>query len=173
VTPEGSGPAERGPAGGGDHHTPEVVAGETETMLAFLGYLRAGVDRKLEGVSESDARRVLVPSGTTLLGLVKHLTVVEVYWARRRLLGEDVRGEHDGFVLDAGDTVDSVRRRYAEAGRRTDDIIMACASLDQPLARGRRGLTARWVLNHLVEETGRHAGHADILRELIDGATGR
>ena len=67
----------------------------------------------------------------------------------------------------------SVRRHYLEAGRRTDEIVTACADLEQPLARGRHGLTLRWMLAHLVEETARHAGHADILRELVDGTTGR
>jgi hypothetical protein len=69
--------------------------------------------------------------------------------------------------------VESVRREYAQAGRRTDEIVAACPNLETPLARGRHGLTLRWMLNHIVEETARHAGHADILRELVDGRTGR
>jgi hypothetical protein len=79
----------------------------------------------------------------------------------------------DGFELDLADTMTSVRDAYAEAGHRTDAIVAACTDLDQPLARGRHGLTLRWMLAHLVEETGRHAGHADILRELVDGQAGR
>ena len=156
-----------------DHDVPAVVAGERDSLLAFLGYLRAAVDRKLDGLSEEDARRRLLPSGTTLLGLVKHLTVVEVYWSERRLAGSDVRADGDGFDLADGDTLSSVRAAYAAACRRTDELVAACDDLDQPLARGRHGLTARWMLTHLVEETARHAGHADVLRELLDGRVGR
>ena len=112
-------------------------------------------------------------SGTTLLGIVKHLAFVEVYWSQRRFAGSDVVLRGDGFELEPADTVESVRRAYAEAGRKTDEIVAACSDLEQPLARGRHGLTLRWMLTHLVEETARHAGHADILRELVDGTTGR
>jgi uncharacterized damage-inducible protein DinB len=156
-----------------DHNVPAIVSGEKETVLAFLGYLRAGVDRKLEHLSDTDARRPLVASGTTLLGLMKHLINVEVYWSQRRFAGDDVTLHGNGFELDPSDTVESVRRRYAEAGRRTDAIVVACPDLDRPLALGRHGLTLRWMLAHLLEETARHAGHADILRELVDGSTGR
>jgi len=156
-----------------DRNAPIVVSGEKETQLAFLGYLRASVDAKLEGVSADDARRPLVASGTTLLGIVKHLAFVEVYWAQRRFAGSEVVLRGDGFELEAGDTPRSVRRAYAEAGQKTDELVGACGDLERPLARGRHGLTLRWMLAHLVEETARHAGHADILRELVDGATGR
>jgi uncharacterized damage-inducible protein DinB len=156
-----------------DHNVPGIVSGEKETLLAFLGYLRASVDRKLEHLSERDARRRVVASDTTLLGLVKHLVNVEVYWAQRRFAGADVELHGDGFDLDPSDTVASVRHRYAEAGRRTDEIVTACPDLERPLALGRRGLTLRWMLAHLLEETARHAGHADIVRELVDGTTGR
>jgi uncharacterized damage-inducible protein DinB len=156
-----------------DHNVPAIVSGERDTLLAFLGYLRSSVDAKLVQLSDDDARRRLVASGTTLLGLVKHLAFVEVYWAQRRFVGSDVVLVGDGFELDPTDTVESVRREYREAGQRTDEIVAACEDLDQPLARGRRGLTLRWMLTHLVEETARHAGHVDILRELVDGRTGR
>ena len=157
----------------GDHDVPAIVSGERETLLAFLDYLRTSVDRKLDHVSDDDARRPLVASGTTLLGLVKHLAFVEVYWAQRRFAGSDISLRGDGFELDPADTVVSVRAAYAEAGRQTDAIVTACPDLDRPLARGRHGLTLRWMLAHLVEETARHAGHVDILRELVDGETGR
>jgi Protein of unknown function (DUF664) len=160
------------PEDGADRGPPAIVGGEKETLLAFLGYLRISVDRKLDGLSEADARRALVASGTTLLGLVKHLAFVEVYWSQRRFVGTDVAMDGDGFGLEATDTVSSVRRAYSGAGRRTDEIVTGCADLEQPMARGRRGLTLRWMLTHLVEETARHAGHADILREFLDGRTG-
>lgn len=161
------------PGGEADHNSPAIVSGEKETLLAFLGYLRASVDRKIEGVSDDAARRPLVASGTTLLGIVKHLAFVEVYWTQRRFAGLDVPLHGNGFELDPADTVESVRREYVEAGRRTDEIVAACLDIEQTLARGRHGLTLRWMLAHLIEETARHAGHADILRELVDGRTGR
>jgi Protein of unknown function (DUF664) len=156
-----------------DHDSPAVISGEKDTLLAFLGYLRASVDRKVEGLSEGDARRPLVASGTTLLGIVKHLAFVEVYWAQRRFAGSDVVLRGDGFELEPTDTVESVRLEYARAGTRTNEIVDGCPDMERPLARGRHGLTLRWMLAHLVEETARHAGHADILRELVDGQTGR
>ena len=131
------------------------------------------MDHKLAGVSEDDARRSFVTSGTTLLGLVKHLAFVEVYWAQRRFAGSDVALGNDGFELHPADTVESVRQAYREAGTRTDEIVSGCDDLEQPLARGSHGLTLRWMLAHMVEETARHAGHVDILRELTDGSTGR
>lgn len=156
-----------------DRNAPALVSSEKATYLAFLGYLRASVDRKLLDLSEADARRALVESGTTILGLVKHLTLVEVYWAQRRFAGGEPTFVGDGFELEPGDTVESVRRRYAEAGAKTDEIVDSCPDLERPLARGRHGLTLRWMLAHLLEETARHAGHLDILRELVDGRTGR
>ena len=154
----------------GDERLPSIVAGERDTLLAFLASLRAAVHCAVEGLCEADARRRLVPSRTTVLGIVNHLAVVEEYWGERRLTGAEIDTTGDGFDLGPGDTVASVRRRYAVAAARTDQAVRDVADLDQPLARGRHGLTVRWMLIHLVEETGRHAGHADILRELLDGA---
>jgi hypothetical protein len=150
---------------------PVLVSNETDTYLAFLDYLRTSVDRKVADLPDEVARRRLVASDTTLLGLVKHLAFVEIYWAQRRLAGIAVT-QGDGFALDPGDTVASVRRLYADAGARTNEIVRSCTDLEQPLARGRHGLTVRWMLAHLLQETARHAGHADILREVIDGPTG-
>ena len=97
------------------------VAGEIETSLAFLAYLRQGVSRKLDGLTEDQVRRALVPSGTSLLGLVKHLTEVEAYWIQRRFAGLDVPLVDDGFSVTPDDTVASVRRAYAQEGI-TDEI---------------------------------------------------
>jgi uncharacterized damage-inducible protein DinB len=154
-------------------NAPVIIDGEIETALAFLGYLRDAVVRKLDGLSEEQARRALVPSGTSLLGLVKHLTEVESYWVQRRFAGLDVTLDDDAFSLRAEDSIGSVLQGYLEAAARTDGIVRAAGDPDRPLARGSQGLTLRWVLVHLSEETARHAGHADILRELLDGVTGR
>jgi hypothetical protein len=157
-----------------NHNAPVVVGDEIETSLAFLGYLRDGVGRKLNGLNEEQARLALVPSGTCLLGVVKHLTRVETYWIQRRFAGREIDrvADGDGFSLAAGDTVASVRRDYEMAAALTDEIA-SDADPEQPLAFGSHGLTLRWALAHVAEETARHAGHADILRELLDGVTGR
>jgi uncharacterized damage-inducible protein DinB len=156
------------------NHAPRVVGDEIETCLAYLGYLRQGVGRKLDGLSEEQVRLALVPSGTNLLGLVKHLTRVETYWIQRRFAGREIVrvDDGDGFSLATGDTIASVRRAYEEAAALTDEIASA-ADPEDPLAFSSHGLTLRWALAHVTEETARHAGHADILRELLDGATGR
>ena len=156
-----------------NNNAPVIVAGEIETALAFLQYLRDGVAAKLVGVGETDARRALVPSGTSLLGLVKHLTDVEVYWMQRRFAGLDVTRRQDGFVVTSDDTIDAACQSYAQTAIRTDDIVREAGDPERPLAFGTHGLTLRWALAHVIEETARHAGHADILRELLDGATGR
>jgi uncharacterized damage-inducible protein DinB len=156
-----------------DRNAPVVVDGELETALAFLRYLRDGVSLKLDGLDEDQVRRALVPSGTSLLGLVKHLTDVEVYWMQRRFAGLDITHRRDGFVVTVDDTIDALRQGYEEAAIRTDDIVRAAGDPERPLALGTHGLTLRWALAHVIEETARHAGHADILRELLDGATGR
>jgi uncharacterized damage-inducible protein DinB len=155
------------------HNAPAVVADEIETALAYLGYLRDAVLRKLDGLSEDEARRAVVPSGTSLLGLTKHLARVEGYWIQRRFAGLDWALGDLGFTLTAEDDIGTVRRSYVEETRRTDEIVRACGDPERPMARGTHGLTLRWALAHLSEETARHAGHADILRELLDGSTGR
>jgi hypothetical protein len=113
-----------------------------------------------------------VPSGTSLLGLVKHLTHVERFY----FLGE--RFDDSGATMrpTAEETVDSVLAGYRDAVERANRVIEACPDLTLPAPRpARRGPapSMRWVLVHMIEETGRHAGHADILREQIDGSTGR
>jgi uncharacterized damage-inducible protein DinB len=158
-----------------NHNAPVVAAGEIETSLAFLGYLRDGVGRKLDDLTEDQARTVLVPSGTSLLGLAKHLTAVETYWIQRRFAGQEIARVDDGngFSLAPGDTIASVRHAYEQTARHTDEIVTAAGDPERTMAFTSHGLTLRWALAHVTEETARHAGHADILRELLDGATGR
>ena len=156
-----------------NRNAPVVVAGEIETSIAFLRYLRQGVTGKLDGLTEDQARRPLVPSGTSVLGLVKHLTQVEAYWIQRRFAGLEVTLDRDSFSLGPHDTMASLLLAYRAAADRTDDIAITAADPERPLVLSTHGLTLRWALAHVTEETARHAGHADILRELLDGATGR
>jgi hypothetical protein len=158
----------------GDLRPPEVTAGEKTTLLIFLDYLRDAVAAKLAGVSEEDARRCLVPSGTSLLWLVKHLTAVEWAWFLYSFAGESaVRPDEQ---VRRADTIDGVLAAYQSMVRRCNDAIAAVIDLSRPgvvSARETAPPNLRWILAHMIEETARHAGHADIIREQIDGSTGR
>ena len=121
---------------------------------------------------EPQVRTPGVASGTNLLGLVKHLGHVERYV----FLGQDARDWQATFHPDEDETVASVLADYRDAVAAANEVIAACLALEAPVARptGRgKAPSMRWALTHMIEETGRHAGHLDILRELVDGVTGR
>ncbi|MFJ9029511.1 DinB family protein [Streptomyces sp. NPDC102274] len=155
-----------------DTGPPRTGADEKATLRDFLDYLRNAVADKVTGVPEPHVRTGGVASGTNLLGLLKHLAFVERFY----FLGEDVGRWHATMRPSAEDTVDSVLTDYRRTVERANQVIDACPDLALPAPRPpRRGPapSMRWVLVHMIEETGRHAGHADILRERIDGSTGR
>ncbi|MET9000232.1 DinB family protein [Amycolatopsis sp. NPDC004169] len=153
-----------------DTPPPRTGPAEKDVLHGFLTHLRAAVAAKAEGVPEPQVRTPGVPSGTSLLGLVRHLAHVE----RFTFLGEPVADWPGTFRPRPEETVASVLAGYRSACEEADAVIDACTDLSQPVARpGRSAPSMRWALVHLIEETGRHAGHADILRELIDGSTGR
>lgn len=152
-----------------DLKPPRLVSGERETLCALLQYQRESLVRKVLGVSEHDAGRRLVASDTTLLWLMQHIAWAETLWIVERFAGTGTAA-----ALDAADTLDAAVDRYRATWQRVDSIVTdseldeTCRNIgDDPL------VNLRWVLMHLLEETSRHAGHADILRELIDGSTGR
>ncbi|CCH32082.1 DUF664 domain-containing protein [Actinosynnema sp. NPDC047251] len=154
------------------HDTPPPRTGgsETEVLRGFLDYLRTSIATKVDGAPEPHVRTAGVPSGTTLLGLLTHLTAVE----RSMFLGDQVTDWQATFHAPPDDRAADVLTRYRTAVRRANEVLDTCADLDAPVPRpGRPAPSVRWALVHLIEETGRHAGHADILRELIDGSTGR
>jgi len=138
-----------------------------------MQYQRESLEKKVDGVTEEDARRVLVPSGTTLLWLMKHMARAELLWVAHRFAGEDLTDADD--TVQPGDTLTAAIEYYRATWHRVDAIAADAPSLDEPCrALGDDSpVNLRWVLMHLLEETARHAGHADILRELIDGDTGR
>ncbi|WP_217229428.1 DinB family protein [Streptomyces anulatus] len=155
-----------------DTPPPRTGASETEVLRGFLDYLRASVAAKVEGAPDPEARTAQVPSGTNLLGMLHHLTSVE----RATFLGERVTDWQATFHAAPEDGVAEVVARYREAVTEANAVLDGCADLGAPLPRTRPDKpspSVRWALTHLIEETGRHAGHADILRELIDGSTGR
>ncbi|WP_460403093.1 DinB family protein [Actinophytocola sediminis] len=156
-----------------DAGPPRTGPEEKAVLLGFLDYLRASVIAKTSGIPEPDLRTPGVPSGTNLLGLVKHLTHVERHW----LLGQPVTDWAATFHPGPDETADAVLLAYRETSARANELIAACADLAEPGPRpgGRAGPAPalRWTMTHLIEETGRHAGHMDILRELLDGSVGR
>lgn len=148
-----------------------LIGSERAQLLAFVQDNRREVVGLLEGLTEAQARARLVPSATTLLGLVKHCAFVERVWFHVSLAGrsrEDVGIPHDAdasWVLADEDTVASVVADYRTAWAEADELA-APYDLDDLAVHNRRGpLTLRWVYVHLVEELARHAGHGDILRE--------
>ncbi|MBB5773456.1 DinB family protein [Nonomuraea jabiensis] len=155
-----------------DTTPPQTGASEKATLRGFLDYLRDAVADKVAGVPEPQVRSAGVPSGTNLLGLLKHLTFVERFY----FLGEDAGDWRATMRPSAEDTIGGVLADYRRTVERANQVIDACPDLALPAPRPPRPGPApsmRWVLVHLIEETGRHAGHADILREQIDGSTGR
>ncbi len=153
-----------------DRRPPRTADSEKDVLLGFLDYLRDCVVEKASGVAEPAVREAGVASGTNLLGLVQHLAHVE----RFHFLGEAATDWSATFHAEPGETAEAVVDAYRQAVREANAVIAACADLSSPAARpGRTPVTMRWALTHMVEETARHAGHMDILRELIDGSTGR
>jgi hypothetical protein len=141
----------------------------------FLDEHRGALNDCLDGLTEEQARRSLVSSRTTLLGLVKHVTFVEKVWfdeavTRRSRAEIGIPATPDeSFVLDDEDTIASVRQAHREACE-ASRLATASLGLDDLLLGNRRGpLPLRWVYLHMLRELAQHCGHADILREqLID-----
>ena len=153
---------------------PRDDGGEPDTALAFLAFARSCVVKKLDGLSEEQQRHVMVPSGTSLLGLVQHLTDAERFWFAHHVGGADV-GDLDFSMQVAADrSPSSVLDAYRAACAQSDAVLRGVdlSAGVAVLVDGQR-LSVRWVVAHMTSETARHAGHADILRELIDGTTGR
>lgn len=155
-----------------DTPPPRTGTTETETLRAFLDYLRSAIAAKVDGAPEPQVRTAAVPSGTNLLGLLVHLTAVE----RSIFLGDKVTNWKATFRAAPTDSVTDVVARYRETIDRANEVLDGCTDLATPVPWShpdRPAPSVRWALTHMIEETGRHAGHADILRELIDGSTGR
>ncbi|WP_407555088.1 DinB family protein [Streptomyces sp. Pv4-95] len=158
-----------------DLRPPGLKADEKTTLLTFLDYLRDAVAAKVVGVPEQEARKPGVDSGTSLLGLVRHLTAVEHNWFTWAYEGTGT-DPWDDEASCADETVHDALVAYRDASARSNRIAAACEDLNRTGVRSLRETpppSMRWILVHMIEETARHAGHADILREQIDGSTGR
>jgi hypothetical protein len=159
---------------------PFSTATERDALGSFLDQARDAVIRKVDGLSDKDARTASTVSSLSLLSVLKHSAIWERRWfqiifAGRSFPGEwpDVRDDKDAtFALGDEDTVASVLAYYLEQIAISRDIV-AGADLDARCARtDLADENLRWVALHLIQETARHAGHADIIREAIDGTRG-
>jgi uncharacterized damage-inducible protein DinB len=157
-----------------DQKPPHLVTDEMTTVRTLLQFQRESLVRKVAGVPEAEARRSPVPSGTSLLWLMKHMSRAERIWVMGRFSA--LEGGVPDDAVRPGDTLARAVDDYRQTWRAVDDIVERASGLDERALiaeAGSPGTNLRWILMHLLEETARHAGHADILRELLDGATGR
>ena len=156
---------------------------ERTTLLWFLDEHRRILARKAEGLTDEQARTTIPPSDLSLLGLIRHMADVERSWFRRALTGETdagpifyAAGHPDGD--DDGDFHAPTDATLADAFTaywqeiEVADRNIAAASLDDTFSTARGSGKLRWILVHMIEEYARHCGHADLLRQAIDGATG-
>ena len=160
---------------------PPYAADEREMLIAFLDYQRESVLMKLDGLNEEQARFEPTQTSNAIISLVQHLGFVENWWFRVCFAGEADAYLYPEDDLDADFRVaddrriDEVVAFYRSECEIANRIVREAPSLDDAARFTKRtdGVpTLRWILNHMIEETARHAGHADITRELIDGSTG-
>jgi len=173
-----------------EHGRPEppLAAGEVETLLGFLDYQRATLAWKAAGLDATGLRATVGPSAMTLSGLLKHLAWVEDYWFSRRLHGNDRVPPWDAVDWEADpdwewtsavdDSPETLRALWEAAVERSRTLVaeaLAEGGLDVPARKpwpSGESPSLRWIVCHMIEEYARHNGHADLLRESVDGETG-
>jgi uncharacterized damage-inducible protein DinB len=161
---------------------PPQEAGERQMLAAWLDLQRATLAVKCAGLSDEQLREQAVPpSALSLLGLVRHMAEVERNWFRPLLAAEEMSGLWaDGSRLDPQPAFDDVATADVAAAfaawraecEHARELADAAASLEVTGMRGGARFSLRWVMVHMIEEYARHNGHADLLRERIDGSTG-
>jgi uncharacterized damage-inducible protein DinB len=167
---------------------PPVAGDETATLLGFLDYQRATLAWKCAGLDAAGLTATVGASSMTLGGMLKHLALVEESWCSRSLHGRDLqppwdtvdwKGDPDwDWQSAAGDTPDQLIALWQDAVTRSRSLVaeaLADGGLDRPARRtwpDGRAPSLRWILFHLIEEYARHNGHADLIRESVDGQTG-
>ena len=173
-----------------DRTRPPLAADEVTTLLAFLNYHRDTIRMKTGGLDRAGLGVTLGPSTMTLGGMLKHLSLVESSWFSEDLLGGPLMPPFDTVDWDADrdwdwdsateDTPEELRALFDEACARSDAIIsdaLADGGLEtlSVVRSPRTGeqISLRWIIVHMIEEYARHNGHADLIRESIDGATGQ
>ncbi|HEX3781352.1 MAG TPA: DinB family protein [Pseudonocardiaceae bacterium] len=153
---------------------------EREVLEFFLDFYRQVTKNKVRGLDEDQIRQRRVTSSTTLAGMLKHLAVAERSWFQRTLAqyGEKQIGalshgsDERSWLVNDGETLDDLIAEYDEACAQSR-AAAALFDLGHTVPHHRLGVVSlRWIYVHMIEETARHAGHADIIREQIDGVTG-
>jgi uncharacterized damage-inducible protein DinB len=161
---------------------PEPAADERGNLLSFLAHQRHVLRISAYGLTDEQARATPSAGSLSVGGLIKHVTQVERNWVSLVLQqpGADAADYFDGFTLREDQTLEEVLDDYARAADETSAVIAGVDDLSQavPVPKGvpwfpqdLDAWSVRWVLGHLIQETARHAGHADIVREGVDGAT--
>ena len=155
---------------------PPKRAPELEMLGAFLDAQRDALLRKVDGLPDEGLRRRLVPSDTTLLGLVKHLAYVERGWFQQVFAGREglefPETDEEEFRVEPSESAGDVLELYERECASSRAVIAKASPDDHARLPDRTDYTLRWIMLPMTEETARHAGHADILREQIDGTTG-
>ena len=152
-------------------HEPAGHADERTMILGWLDLYRDVMVMKIDGLSEEQARFRPTERANSLLNLIVHLTRVERRWFERTIAGEQLDIDRDAEFGELTISVNAAVAAYRDQWARSNEIASEVGSMDEP-CKGEAGYSVRWVLQHMIEETARHAGHADITRELVDGATG-
>jgi uncharacterized damage-inducible protein DinB len=156
-----------------------LATDERAALVAFLDRARGCVLRKVDGLSDDEARLPRTATGTSFGGLVKHLTWAERYWFEHNFLGNEITLPFDeedpeaDMRMEPGEALADLVADYRRAAEETR-LVLTAHDLDSASARAvRRGhVSLRWIGWHMVEETARHAGHIDVLREQLDGTVG-
>jgi uncharacterized damage-inducible protein DinB len=161
------------------------VADERQGLLTYLDQMRLVLRITAYGLTDEQARLAPTPGPLTIGGLIKHVAAMERSWMdtvlqRRRPIEEGQQDYENNFRLGLDETLAAALANYDAAAKETDKIIAGIPDLGEPVPVPRdapwfpkdvEAWSVRWVLLHLIQETARHAGHADIVRESIDGAT--
>lgn len=158
---------------------PDSTGSERQVLEAFLDFHRQVLVSKVDGISENEASHRRVPSKTTLAGLIKHMIGVERGWFQEVLagrkpedIGPNVGGGDESWDLAENETVSSLIKEYEQTCEQSRQTAARFA-LDDAVPEPDMGqVSLRWIYVHMIEETARHVGHADILREQTDGASG-
>ncbi|MFL6117978.1 MAG: DinB family protein [Catenulispora sp.] len=165
-------------------HVPaEATGDERGALLSFLEEQRGGIRRALLGLTEEQAASRPSASELSLSGLLKHVTEVEQSWIARAkqeppAIQRDQSNWHETFQLVGGESVESELAHWQKVAAETEAYVRSVPSLDdtfplpnEPWFPPEGRVSVRWLVLHLIRETARHAGHADIIRESLDGRT--
>ncbi|NIK55080.1 DUF664 domain-containing protein [Kribbella shirazensis] len=162
----------------------QKIADTLELHLRYLDRYRGIIEAKLTGLSDTDLRSSRLPSGWAPLELLKHLVFMERRWLRWGFTAEQVdhpwgdSADDPGgrWTLEPGETLESLLAQLHAGGEFTRQVVSGADPAEVAPAGGRFGTddrpTLNWILFHVLEEYARHAGHLDVARELVDGATG-